>query len=93
MATLAGNSGLGSERIVKTKVQFLKGPEMLHSEASCLRLIAFIEDVVIIQMILKHLGLWETRHHDPPRETAIKTTELIYTDQYAQIPFDDHWVK
>lgn len=58
-----------------------------------MEIIAFIEDADIIQMILKHLGLWETRNHDPPRETAIQTTELIYDDQYAQIPFDDHWVQ
>ena len=42
-----------------------------------MKMIAFIEDADIIQMILTHLGLWETRNHDPPGETAIQTTELI----------------
>lgn len=31
--------------------------------------------------------------HDPPVETAIQTTGLIYDGQYAQVPSDDHWVQ
>ena len=58
-----------------------------------MKIIAFIEEIDIIEIILKHLGLWETRNHDPPGETAIQTTEWIYDDQYAQIPFDDHWMQ
>jgi hypothetical protein len=29
--------------------------------------ISFIEDDALIKKILMHLGLWETRNHDPPK--------------------------
>ena len=31
-----------------------------------MRIISFIEDKETIKKILVHLGLWETRNHDPP---------------------------
>ena len=31
-----------------------------------MRIISFIEDSETIKKILVHLGLWETRNHDPP---------------------------
>ena len=72
---------------------FFFTPGNIPSAARMIRIIAFIEDDNIIQIILKHLGLWETRNHDPPRETAIETIESIYDGQYAQAPLDDHWVQ
>lgn len=33
---------------------------------SQMRVIAFIKDQPLIEKILSHLGLWETRNHDPP---------------------------
>lgn len=46
-----------------------------------MRIIAFIEEDVIIQKILKHLGLWETRSHSPPPSCAYE--ETIYADEPA----------
>ena len=31
-----------------------------------MRVIAYIEDHIMIRKILVQLGLWETRSHDPP---------------------------
>lgn len=56
-----------------------------------MKIIAFIEEADIIQMILKHPGLRETRNHDPPGEKPAQTVELIYDDDYAQFPFADEW--
>jgi hypothetical protein len=33
-----------------------------------MKIIGFIEDDEIIEKILQHLGLWETRSHDPPNQ-------------------------
>ena len=30
-----------------------------------MRLISFIENLDVIEMILRHLGLWDIRNHDP----------------------------
>jgi hypothetical protein len=58
-----------------------------------MKIIAFIEEADIIRMILKHLGLWETRNHDPPEKTYFQDNELIYDDEYAQISFEDDWAQ
>jgi len=58
-----------------------------------MKIIAFIEEADIIRMILKHLGLWDIRNHDPPEKTCFQTNKLIYTDEYAQIPFEEEWVQ
>jgi hypothetical protein len=44
-----------------------------------MRIIAFIGEDAIIQKILKHLGLWETRSHSPPPSWAYE--ETIYADE------------
>ncbi len=31
-----------------------------------MKIIGFIEDIEIIEMILRHLGLLDIRNHDPP---------------------------
>ena len=58
-----------------------------------MKIIAFIETADIIEMILKHLGLWETRNHDPPGENPAQTVEWTYDDDYAQLPFSDEWIQ
>ena len=58
-----------------------------------MKIIAFIEAADIIEMILKHLDLWDTRNHDPPGEKPAQTVEWIYDDDYAQLPFADEWVQ
>jgi len=52
-------------------------PQCQHT----MRIIAFIEHDAIIQKILKHLGLWETRSHSPPPSWAYEKT--IYADEPA----------
>jgi len=59
-------SNLGDLSNDGCKVQLHGYPGMLPGMASMMHFIASIEDADIIQMILKHLGLWETRNHDPP---------------------------
>jgi len=89
----SSNPNFNPERIARFNVQNSGGSGIFHSVARMMLIIAFIEDDNIIQIILKHLGLWMTRNHDPPREKAIETTELIYDGQYAQVPLDVHWVQ
>jgi len=50
-----------------------------------MRIISFIEDGQLIKKILKHLGLWETRNHDPPTENIPHIPELIYDDSDSQV--------
>jgi hypothetical protein len=52
-----------------------------------MKVICFIEDEALIKKILKHLGLWDTRNHDPPHldDVHIPTieTELTYDYTYS----------
>ena len=59
------------------------------------RIIAFIEEQPVIRKILSHLGLWETRNHDPPKAridhiTAFETEFTIDTT-YSQLPLSGYW--
>jgi hypothetical protein len=55
-------------------------------------MIAFIEDAALIQVIAKHLGLWETRIHDPPsRNSSHTSNELSVDESYSKILPGDHW--
>jgi hypothetical protein len=57
-----------------------------------MRIIAFIEDATLIQVILKHLGLWETKNHDPPPLDSFHTAnELTVDESCSQIPPGGHW--
>jgi len=56
-----------------------------------MRVISVIEDPLIIKKMLKHLGLWETRNHDPPPENSSYIPELTYDDSDSQIPAYDYW--
>ncbi len=55
-----------------------------------MKIISFIEEVEIIEMILRHLELWDIRNHDPP-PTPVYIPELIYDDSDTQIPAFDYW--
>ncbi len=50
-----------------------------------MEVVASIEDKRLIKTILKHLGLWKTRNHDPPqsRDTHIPTIETELTCDYT----------
>ncbi len=58
-----------------------------------MRIIAFIEFPHIIERILKHLNLWETRNHDPPQIQAETNIRVVYDDAYSQIPPYDYWIQ
>ncbi len=52
-----------------------------------MKVIGFIEHDALIKKILMHLGLWETRNHDPPQSNDSQTptieTELTYDYTYS----------
>ena len=57
-----------------------------------MQVIAFIEDSGLVRIILRHLGLWDTRTHDPPSSKAndeSSPSEMIYDASYSQIPDTD----
>ena len=57
-----------------------------------MRVIAFIEDDDVIRKILVHLGLWDTRNHDPPHPAANSSRISSSMKSYCQLPKIDHWI-
>ena len=57
-----------------------------------MKVISVIEDQAVIRKILKHLGLWETRNHDPPTVKNQHPIEFTYDNAYSQIPSDDYYL-
>ncbi len=55
-----------------------------------MRIISFIEEIEIIEIILQHLGLWDTRNHDPPAPDSVHIPELVYDHSDSQIPTFDY---
>ena len=51
-----------------------------------MRVISCIEQPEIIEKILKHLDLLETRNHDPQARKATHIAELIIDLSYSQLP-------
>ncbi len=44
-----------------------------------MHIISFIEELDNIEKILRHLGLWDIRNHDPPQPvTSNSIPDLIY---------------
>ena len=43
-----------------------------------MKTISIIEDKAVIKKILQHLGLWETRSHDPPICNNPHTPDAIF---------------
>jgi hypothetical protein len=62
-----------------------------------MKIISFIENDALIKKILHHLGLWETRNHDPSQcdDTHIPAieTELTYDYTNSQLPAIDYWAQ
>ena len=65
-----------------------------------MRFISFIEDKETIKKILVHLGLWETRNHDPPPckvdmhkylQYIPEIKETVYDDFSQLTPYDDDY--
>ena len=56
-----------------------------------MRVIAVIEDDIVIRKILVHLGLWDTRNHDPPWPDPDTFHDFIIDESYCQLPQPDDW--
>ncbi|WP_321493336.1 transposase [uncultured Desulfobacter sp.] len=57
-----------------------------------MHIISFIEELDIIEKILRHLGLWDIRNHDPPQPvTSDYIPDLLYDFSDSQIPAADYW--
>jgi len=55
-----------------------------------MRIISFIEELDIIEQILRHLGLWDIRNHDPPKSAISDPFPgLVYDFSDSQIPAGD----
>jgi hypothetical protein len=57
-----------------------------------MKIISFIENFELIETILRHLGLWDIRNHDPPNLNSSGTIpELFYDYSDSQIPASGYW--
>nr|WP_319393674.1 hypothetical protein [uncultured Desulfobacter sp.] len=57
-----------------------------------MKIISFIENLDVIEMILRHLGLWDIRNHDPPPAViSDPIPELVYDFSVSQIPAVEYW--
>lgn len=57
-----------------------------------MRIISFIEELDIIEKILRHLGRWDIRNHDPPQPAfSDNIPELVYDFSDSQIPAFGYW--
>ena len=69
-------------------------PLLLCSCGGAMRVVAFIEDLPVVQKILRHIGQWEEderpapRTHDPPVRQA-EVVEPFYDDFPLGVPEDD----
>jgi len=46
----------------------------------------------VIRKILVHLGLWDTRHHDPSHPVPESFQDFIIDESYCQLPQIDYWL-
>jgi len=58
-----------------------------------MKIISIIEDQPTIKKILKHLGLWDIKIHDPPVKKPDNFSELTYDDFCSQIPAKGYWIQ
>ena len=58
-----------------------------------MKIISFIEDKDGIEKILRHLGLWKSRNHDPPAGKVSHIPEFTHDVDYSQIPPYDYWLQ
>ncbi|MCF7889585.1 MAG: hypothetical protein K9L78_05640 [Victivallales bacterium] len=56
-----------------------------------MKIIAFIEELDIIEKILRHLGLWDIRNHDPPQKVSDYILELVCEKADHRIPVFESW--
>ena len=58
-----------------------------------MKIISIIEDGQIIEKILRHLGIWDIRNHDPPPKKSVYVFEINYDDSYSQLLPTDYWLQ
>jgi len=56
-----------------------------------MKIIAFIEELDIIEKILRHLDLWDVRNHGPPQKVSDYILELVCNEAGSQIPELESW--
>lgn len=56
-----------------------------------MKIISFIEELPVIEQILRHLDLWDFRNHDPPQKISDYILELVCDEAGPQIPVFDSW--
>jgi hypothetical protein len=56
-----------------------------------MKIIAFIEELDIIEKILRHLGHWDIRNHDPPQKVSDYILELVCEKADPRIPVFESW--
>ncbi len=56
-----------------------------------MKIISFIEDLSIIEKILRHLYFWDIRSHDPPEAKPLHIPELVYDYSDSPITAVDYW--
>jgi hypothetical protein len=56
-----------------------------------MKMIAFIEEFDLIEKILRHLGLWDVRNHDPLERVSVNILELACDEADSRIPEFKSW--
>ncbi len=57
-----------------------------------MKLISFVENLDVIEKILRHLGLWDIHNHDPPQAVISEPIpELVYDFSDSQILAVEYW--
>ena len=56
-----------------------------------MKIVAFIEELDVIEKILRHLDLWDIRNHDPPQKVSDYILELVCDEADSRIPELEHW--
>ncbi len=55
-----------------------------------MRIISFIEELDIIEKILRHLELWDIHNHDPPEKVSDYVLEWVCDETDFRIPIFDY---
>lgn len=58
-----------------------------------MKIIAFIDQQHIIKKILNHLNIRDVHNHGPPPVSTETTAQLVYDDDYSQVPPYDYWTQ
>lgn len=58
-----------------------------------MRIISVINELFVIEKILRHLGLWDIRNHGPPVPESPHSLEPTYDDTYSQLPPVDYYLQ